>query len=107
STSIMSRANGKVDRKALPEPDFSALVGSREPGTPTEHILVGVVAEVLGLDRVAVDDDFFALGGDSIVSIQLVSKVRASGLWITTRQVIELRTVEELAAAIDTAEPSG
>lgn len=100
-------ANGKVDRKALPEPDFSALVGSREPGTPTEHILAGVVAEVLGLDRVAVDDDFFALGGDSIVSIQLVSKVRAAGLWITTRQVIELRTVEELAAAIDTAEPSG
>src|SRR5690606_723144 len=58
-------------------------------------------ADVLGLERVGIDDDFFSLGGDSIVSIQLVSKVRAAGLWITTRQVIELRTVEALAAAID------
>ncbi|WP_241385592.1 non-ribosomal peptide synthetase [Rhodococcus sp. CH91] len=96
-------ANGKVDRKALPQPDFSSLVGTREPRTVTERLLAGVVAEVLGLERVAVDDDFFALGGDSIVSIQLVSKVRAAGLWISTRQVIELRTVEDLAAAIDAA----
>ncbi|MEU5840864.1 amino acid adenylation domain-containing protein [Rhodococcus sp. NPDC047139] len=94
-------ANGKVDRKALPEPDFSSLVGARAPRTETERVLAGLVADVLGLDRVGVDDDFFSLGGDSIVSIQLVSKVRAAGLWITTRQVIELRTVEGLAAAVD------
>ncbi|UPW03322.1 amino acid adenylation domain-containing protein [Rhodococcus pyridinivorans] len=94
-------ANGKVDRKALPEPDFSSLVGARAPRTDTERVLAGLVADVLGLERVGIDDDFFSLGGDSIVSIQLVSKVRAAGLWITTRQVIELRTVEALAAAID------
>lgn len=94
-------ANGKVDRKALPEPDFSSLVGARAPRTGTERVLADLVADVLGLDRVGIDDDFFSLGGDSIVSIQLVSKVRAAGLWITTRQVIELRTVEALAAAVD------
>ncbi|MFZ2526336.1 MAG: amino acid adenylation domain-containing protein [Rhodococcus sp. (in: high G+C Gram-positive bacteria)] len=99
-------ANGKIDKKSLPEPDFAALVGATEPTTPTEVALAAVVAEVLGLDRVGADDDFFALGGDSIVSIQLVSKARAAGLWISTRQVIELRTVEGLAAAIDAADPT-
>jgi len=99
-------ANGKVDRKSLPAPDFAALVGAVEPSTPTETALAAVVAETLGLDRVGVDDDFFALGGDSIVSIQLVSKARAAGVWITTRQVIELRTVAELAAAVDAADPA-
>ncbi|OQQ31465.1 non-ribosomal peptide synthetase [Prescottella equi] len=95
-------ANGKVDRKALPEPDFGALVGSGEPRTETEATLAAVVAEVLGLDRVGVDDDFFTLGGDSIVSIQLVTRARAADVRITARQVFELRTVAALAAAHDT-----
>ena len=97
--------NGKVDRKALPEPDFAALVGSREPSTPAEAALATVIADVLGLDCVGADDDFFSLGGDSIVSMQLVSKARAAGVRITTRQVFELRTVADLAAAADTAGP--
>ncbi|MBV6760974.1 non-ribosomal peptide synthetase [Rhodococcus opacus] len=94
-------ANGKVDRKALPEPDFGALAGSGEPRTATEAALCAVFAEVLGLDRVGVDDDFFALGGDSIVSIQLVSRARRDDLRVTARQVFELRTAERLAAAVD------
>ncbi|CAM2921834.1 non-ribosomal peptide synthetase [Prescottella defluvii] len=99
-------ANGKTDRKALPEPDFGALVGSDEPRTETEATLAAVVADILGLDRVGIDDDFFALGGDSIVSIQLVSRARAAGLRVTARQVFELRTVAELAAVSD-AGPDG
>ncbi len=91
-----------MDRKALPEPDFGALVGSGEPRTETEAMLAAVVAEVLGLDRVGVDDDFFTLGGDSIVSIQLVTRARAADVRITARQVFELRTVAALAAAHDT-----
>ncbi|MBM7458205.1 non-ribosomal peptide synthetase [Rhodococcus coprophilus] len=98
-----STVNGKVDRKALPEPDFAALVGSREPSTPAEAALASVVADVLGLERVGADDDFFSLGGDSIVSMQLVSKARAAGVRITTRQVFEIRTVAGLAAAADTS----
>ncbi|ETT24665.1 peptide synthetase [Rhodococcus aetherivorans] len=95
-------ANGKVDRKALPEPDFGALVGSGAPRTEREAVLAEVAAEVLGLDRVGIDDDFFALGGDSIVSIQFVSRARAAGLRLTARQVFELRTVAALAAVDET-----
>ncbi|WP_210589233.1 non-ribosomal peptide synthetase [Streptomyces sp. GESEQ-35] len=88
--------NGKLDRKALPEPEFTGGV-YRAPRTEAEEILAGVYAEVLGLDRVGADDDFFAIGGDSIRSIQVVSRARTRGVEITPRQVFEARTVAELA----------
>ncbi|MEU3529938.1 non-ribosomal peptide synthetase, partial [Streptomyces sp. NPDC038707] len=89
--------NGKVDRRALPEPEFAA--GEyRAPRTPEERTLAAVYAEVLGLDRVGLDDDFFAIGGDSIRSIQVVARARARGVEISPRQVFESRTVAELAA---------
>ncbi|GAA3291447.1 hypothetical protein GCM10020295_08330 [Streptomyces cinereospinus] len=76
-------ANGKLDRAALPAPDFSALSSGRAPSTPVEELLCTVVAEVLGLARAGVDDDFFAIGGDSIVAMQLVGRARAAGVRIT------------------------
>ena len=97
-------ANGKLDRRALPAPDFSAKVSSRTPRTPEEETLAGLFAEVLGLERVGVDDGFFDLGGDSIIAIQLVSRARRSGLVITPREVFQHQTVEELAAV---ARPAG
>ncbi|MEV5831906.1 condensation domain-containing protein, partial [Spirillospora sp. NPDC052242] len=90
--------NGKLDRKALPEPDFSAKVSSRTPSTPEEETLARLFAEVLNLERVGVDDGFFDLGGDSIIAIQLVSRARQSGLVISPREVFQHQTVEELAA---------
>ncbi|MFH8797516.1 amino acid adenylation domain-containing protein [Streptomyces sp. NPDC017941] len=90
--------NGKLDRAALPEPEFTGGT-YRAPRTPAEEILAGVYAEVLGLDRVGVDDDFFAVGGDSIRSIQVVSRARAQGVEITPRQIFEHRTVADLAEA--------
>ncbi|MFC5754850.1 condensation domain-containing protein, partial [Actinomadura rugatobispora] len=96
-------ANGKLDRKALPEPDFAAKVSSREPGSPFEEILAKLFAEVLGLERVGVDDGFFDLGGDSIIAIQLVSRARQSGLVISPREVFQHQTVERLAAIARTA----
>ncbi|MFF9899091.1 non-ribosomal peptide synthase/polyketide synthase [Streptomyces longispororuber] len=90
--------NGKLDHKALPEPEFTG--GEyRAPRTPREEVLAAVYAEVLGLDRVGVDDDFFAVGGDSIRSIQVVSRARAQGVEVTPRQIFECRTVAELAEA--------
>ncbi|QIB41839.1 non-ribosomal peptide synthetase [Streptomyces aureoverticillatus] len=90
--------NGKLDHKALPEPEFTGGT-YRAPRTADEHTLAAVYAEVLGLENVGVDDDFFAVGGDSIRSIQVVSRARAQGLEVTPRQIFELRTVAELAEA--------
>ncbi|MHA6779791.1 amino acid adenylation domain-containing protein [Pseudonocardia saturnea] len=91
-------STGKLDRRALPAPDFAALAGpGREPSTPRERVLATVFAAVLGLPRVGVDDDFFALGGDSILAMTLVGRVRAAGLRITPRQVFLHRGVAELA----------
>ncbi|WP_369200066.1 amino acid adenylation domain-containing protein, partial [Streptomyces sp. PU-14G] len=90
---------GKVDRKALPEPAFAG--GEfRAPRNQLEEALVEVFAEVLGLKRVGIDDDFFAVGGDSIRSIQVVSRARARDVEVTARQVFEHRTVAELAEAV-------
>ncbi|MEO3825210.1 amino acid adenylation domain-containing protein [Actinomadura sp. B10D3] len=97
-------ANGKLDRRALPDLDFTAKVSSRAPRTAEEETLAGLFAEVLGLERVGVDDGFFDLGGDSIIAIQLVSRARQAGLVITPRDVFQHQTVEELAA---TATPVG
>ncbi|GGP32983.1 hypothetical protein GCM10010501_76200 [Streptomyces libani subsp. rufus] len=91
-------ANGKVDRGALPEPEVSE-VAYRAPGSAAEEVLAGVFAEVLGVERVGVDDDFFAAGGDSIRSIQVVARARAKGVEVTAREVFEHRTVAALAEA--------
>ncbi|QEV16164.1 non-ribosomal peptide synthetase [Streptomyces alboniger] len=90
--------NGKVDRKALPAPQFTGSA-YRAPATPGEEILTRVYADVVGVDRVGVDDDFFALGGDSIRSIQVVARARTQGIEVTPRQIFECRTVAELARA--------
>ncbi|WP_420030026.1 amino acid adenylation domain-containing protein [Rhodococcus ruber] len=88
--------NGKLDRKALPAPVFEARE-FRAPTTVTEEAVARVFAEVLGLEQVGLDDDFFALGGDSIVSIQLVSRAKARGVVFTPRDVFERKTVAGLA----------
>nr|WP_218024294.1 non-ribosomal peptide synthetase [Nocardia speluncae] len=95
---------GKLDRKALPEPVFQAPTAFRGPRTPVEQIIAEVFAEVLGVDRVGVDDSFFALGGDSIVSIQLVSRAKARGVVFTPRHVFEQRTVAGLASVAESAD---
>ncbi|MGN9906763.1 amino acid adenylation domain-containing protein [Phytohabitans sp. LJ34] len=89
--------NGKLDRAALPAPDYAAAGTGRAPSTDRERLLCRVFAEVLGVAEVGVDDDFFALGGDSIISIQLVSRARAAGLAIRPRDLFRHRTVAALA----------
>jgi amino acid adenylation domain-containing protein/non-ribosomal peptide synthase protein (TIGR01720 family) len=89
--------NGKLNRAALPAPEFSST-GGRTPRTAHEHLLCQVLAEVLGLDQVSIDDDFFALGGDSISAIQMVSGARRRGLELNSQEVFECRTVAGLAA---------
>ncbi|WP_049576268.1 non-ribosomal peptide synthetase, partial [Streptomyces sp. SBT349] len=91
--------NGKLDTAALPAPDFTAAVTSRAPRTAAERTLARLFGEVLGLPSVGAEDDFFAFGGDSIISIQLVSRARREGLEISPRDVFTRRTVAALAAS--------
>nr|ARU08074.1 MlcL [uncultured bacterium] len=90
--------NGKLDQRALPAPDFGAATTATAPRDAVEELLAGLFAEVLGLEQVGVDDGFFDLGGDSIMSIQLVSRARRAGLTISPRDVFDRQTVAGLAA---------
>ena len=93
--------NGKVDRKALPPPDEitrSVVIDAYQPPQgDTETILSEIMARALKLERVGRDDDYFELGGDSILTIQIVSQARRAGLTIKPRDVFERRTVQQLA----------
>jgi mycobactin peptide synthetase MbtF len=94
--------NGKLDRAALPAPDFAGLVTGRGPATAVEQTLCDLFAAVLGLERVGAEDSFFELGGDSIMSMQVVSRARRAGVLLTPRQVFELRTPAALARVAGT-----
>jgi amino acid adenylation domain-containing protein/non-ribosomal peptide synthase protein (TIGR01720 family) len=92
--------SGKLDTKALPAPDGARRQVDEDyvaPRNPTEVALSQVWQEVLGLDRVGVQDNFFALGGDSILSIQVVARSGARGLSLTPRQIFQFPTIAELA----------
>ena len=91
----------EIDRAALPEPpeDLPAEVRYVAPRTSVEAALATVFAEVLGASRVGVRDNFFALGGDSILAIQVVTRARQAGLHLTSRDVFVHQTIAELARA--------
>ncbi|PYQ55777.1 MAG: non-ribosomal peptide synthetase, partial [Acidobacteria bacterium] len=92
-------ANGKVDRRALPDPrPVAETAGAALPRNPTEERLAAIWRAVLRLERVGVHDNFFQLGGDSILSIQIVARARREGFLLTPRQIFEHQTVAELAA---------
>ncbi|MEU6571739.1 amino acid adenylation domain-containing protein [Streptomyces parvulus] len=93
-------ASGKLDRAALPDPEFTAAE-YRAPRTATERILAEVYADVLGAERIGVDDDFFTSGGDSIRSIQVVARAKTRGVTVSTREVFEHRTVVRLAELVE------
>ncbi|MEU9113910.1 amino acid adenylation domain-containing protein, partial [Streptomyces sp. NPDC048483] len=95
--------NGKLNTRALPAVEIRALADGREPRTPEEELLCALFAEALGVARVSIDDSFFDLGGDSVVSMQLVSRCRRAGLVLTTRDVFRHRTVAALAAVAERA----
>ena len=103
--------NGKVDRRALPEPDAAATEAEDEPTaprTPAEELLAGIFAEVLGRERVGVKDDFFALGGHSLRATQLINRVRdVFSVALPLRVLFETPTVEALAAALERARGEG
>ncbi len=100
-------ANGKIDRKALPEPERNAEAGDayHAPTTDTESTLATIWAEVLGVDRPGIHDNFFELGGDSILIIQMVARAHAAGIKLVPKQLTEFQTIAELARVAQDASP--
>ncbi|MCW2300196.1 non-ribosomal peptide synthetase [Rhodococcus erythropolis] len=101
-------ASGKLDRKALPAPEFvSKTVEYREPATPTEAGVVAIFADLLGQDRVGADDGFFELGGNSLLATRVVARINAEhGISIDMRNFFDAPTAAELAVFIDEAKIS-
>ncbi len=104
-------ANGKVDRRALPMPEQSWLTDDASqatPGTPTEELLAGLFAQVLGVPSVSTTVSFFELGGHSLLATQLVSRVRSAfQVELPLRELFESPTVHLLAQRIDAALSAG
>ncbi|MEV0464962.1 amino acid adenylation domain-containing protein [Nocardia tengchongensis] len=96
--SLPVNAFGKLDRRALPKPEFGTEPAGRAPATAREKTIAGLFAEVLGVPQVGAEDSFFVLGGDSILSIRLVARAKAEGLSFSTQDVFVHKTVAGLAA---------
>lgn len=92
--------NGKLDRKALPDIESQRDIEIILPRTKAEKVLVDVFCEILGFNEVSVTDNFFKLGGDSIKAIRMVSKLHDEGYEISFREILQLRTVENIAAKV-------
>jgi acyl carrier protein len=98
-------AHGKVDRKALPAPDLARIAQRKAPVLPrtaAEKTLARIWGAVLGVDSIGIDDNFFDLGGDSLMAARLMSRIRtASGIDLPLRNLFERPTVSAMAEAVD------
>ncbi|AVH20748.1 non-ribosomal peptide synthetase [Nocardia cyriacigeorgica] len=94
--------NGKLDRRALPAPEFSSGAAFRAPGSPVEQAVAEVFAGLLGAAEVGLDDDFFGLGGNSLLATRAVARINeALDADLAVRELFEAPTVAELAARIE------
>ncbi|MEU6094728.1 non-ribosomal peptide synthetase [Streptomyces sp. NPDC047079] len=95
-------ANGKLDRAAMPEPDFNQVVASRAPQTPLQQELCAMFSSLLEVPEVGIDDSFFDLGGQSLQAIRLCNRIGAAvGVGVSVNKLFDNPTVAELAAYID------
>ncbi|WKL50105.1 amino acid adenylation domain-containing protein [Flavobacterium pectinovorum] len=94
--------NGKLDKRSLPDPDFTAAAGDyMAPSTATEILVCGIWQDVLGLKQVSITDNFFRIGGDSILSIQVSSRIRQAGFVCQVKDIFECKSVEKLSRYLE------
>ncbi|MCP4151600.1 MAG: amino acid adenylation domain-containing protein [bacterium] len=101
--------NGKIDRKALPHPEGEIDTGVEyaPPETPVQELLVNAWQDVLGVVKVGIDDDYFALGGDSIKAIQVASRLYNKELKLEIQHLMEVPNIRELSAYIKPLKQTG
>jgi acyl carrier protein len=96
---------GKLDRRSLPAPDVAGLDQDRvrvAPRTPAESLLAGIWEEVLKVEHVGIHDSFFELGGESLMALQVITRIRrARGLEVPLRKLFALPTIAELAPLLE------
>ncbi|WP_194813675.1 non-ribosomal peptide synthetase [Nocardia sp. XZ_19_385] len=98
---------GKLDRKALPEPVFTAAVGYRAPATPMESALCAAFASVLGVETVGADDGFFELGGNSLLATKVVAQLRGTGIDMPVQLMFGEATPAAIATRLETSGGAG
>jgi len=97
-------ANGKIDRQRLPAPEIKEVKAEPAgPTNPTEEKLLEIWTQVLRIDQMSIDDNFFALGGDSIRIVQIVSQAQYKGLRFEAQLIYQHQTIRELAREIEKA----
>jgi acyl carrier protein len=95
-------ANGKLDRAAMPAPDFDRALTSRAPQTALQQVLCEIFGSVLGVPEVGIDDSFFDLGGQSLQAMRLLNQIRArTGVELAVNTLFDAPTVAELATFLD------
>ncbi|UOY87817.1 non-ribosomal peptide synthetase [Bacillus glycinifermentans] len=98
-------ANGKVDKRALPKPDLTAQTAEyKAPRTEIEQLLADIWQEVLGVERIGISDNFFALGGDSIKGIQMASRLQQHGWKLEMKDLFQHPTIEQISFYVETAD---
>jgi tyrocidine synthetase-3 len=101
-TAIPLTINGKLDRKALPDPEFTSTESYVAPRTALEEQLCNIWQEVLGVEKVGIQDNFFHIGGDSIVAIRVISKAKAQGLYFSVQDLFTSPKIGELSGSVNT-----